>query len=246
MEHGEPESAALIAAHQAAKKRLRAVRIVFPLLVISLVVFNVYALAQQVKSVDPNDIAAGLESEFHKLWPRIEEDLTLVASNLEPVLSEELEKQAAALGPKLDKRLERDVEELKRQVEADFMIELERALDEIERRQRSAIVEHIPEFKGNRKAQDRVLEQVRVSLTKWCMKQLTSTLHEHMLAMEQIRKTLQRSYIAKAGAKVDMEETVSIWLELMNESVGGDDTILAPRDDMKPTPKRRKASKGKE
>lgn len=219
---------ALIEAHKEAKKRARMLRIIFPLLIILIVVFNVYAMAQQVENLDTEALATETESRFHKLWPRLEEDLALVASDLEPVLKKELERQAAKLGPKLDRRLEKDVEVLKAQVDKDFRTELIRALEEIEQRQRNVLIEHIPELKNDKKGQDRVLEQVRVSLTKWCMKQLNTTLHEHVVALEQIRRTLQRGYVAAPGAKADAEEALSIWLELMNDAVGGDDTILAP------------------
>jgi len=223
----------LIETHRAAKKRARTLRIVFPLIIILIVVFNVYALAQQVQNLDTEGLATETEAQFHKLWPRIEEDLALVAKDLEPVLQKELQRQAAKLGPKLDRRLEKDVEVLKKQVDGDFRTELVRALEEVEVRQRNVLIEHIPELQGDKKAQDRVLEQVRISLTKWCMRQLNTTLHEHVVAMEQIRRTLQKGYVAGPGAKADAEEAIGIWLELMNDAVGGDDTILAPPPEAK-------------
>lgn len=218
-------------------------RMLFPTIIIIVVVWNVYALVRQVQDIDTEAVANHMEAQFHKLWPRIEEDLAMIAKDLEPVLEAEISKQAAQMGPKLDARLESDVEALKKKVEKDFQTEVEKALEEIERRQRQVLVDHIPDLKGDKKAQDRVLEAVRVSLLKWSMKQLTSTLHEHMIAMESIRRTLQRSYTAPAGTKVDAEEAVVLWLDLMNESVGGDNTILAPREE--PAPAKSKASPAK-
>lgn len=229
MEDSAGTGADLVDAHRSAKSRMRMLRITFPLIIIIIVVWNVYALAKQVEDIDTEAVASHMEGQFHKLWPRIEEDLTMIAKDIEPVLEAEINKQSAKMASKIDARLQSDVEALKKQVEKDFTIEVERALDEVERRQRQVLVDHIPELKGDAKAQDKVLAAVRVALLKWSMKQLTSTLHEHMVAMENIRRTLQKSYTAPAGAKVDAEDAIVLWLDLMNESVGGDNTILAPR-----------------
>ncbi len=234
MENSAGTGADLVESHRAAKSRMRMLRITFPLLIIIIVVWNVYALAKQVQDIDTEAVANHMEGQFHKLWPRIEEDLTMIAKDIEPVLEAEIGKQSAKMASKIDARLQTDVEALKKQVEKDFTIEVEKALNEVERRQRQVLVDHIPELKSDRKAQDKVLEAVRVALIKWSMKQLTSTLHEHMVAMESIRRTLQKSYTAPAGAKVNPEEAIVLWLDLMNESVGGDSTILAPRETPEP------------
>lgn len=251
MDDGSTGGADLIEAHKAVKKRLRLLRIIFPLIIILIVVLNIYALVNQVQSLDAEEVAAGLEAEAHKLWPRLEDDLALVAKTLRPVLQAEITKQSAAMGPKLERRLKADVEKTKVTVEKDFHKAVERALDEIERRQRNVLVEHIPQLKDDKKAQDRVLEAVRVAVTKWMMKQLTTTLHEHMVAMDDMFKTLQKSYTAPLGAKVGAEDALLVWLDLMNEQVGGDNTILAPAPETKGKKKKakkkatKKAGKGK-
>ena len=73
-----------------------------------------------------------------------------------------------------------------------------------------------------------MLESLRASLLKWCMRQLTHTFHHHMMAMDKIRETLQQSYVAdaKSAKKLQPDDVLMIWLELMNENIGGDETIL--------------------
>ena len=83
-----------------------------------------------------------------------------------------------------------------------------------------------PELKGDKNAQDRVLKAVREALVQWAMRELSTTFKEHMLALEELRKTLQMNFVAPAGVKANPEEALLIWLELMNQKVGGDSTIL--------------------
>ena len=145
-----------------------------------------------------------------------------------------------SLAPKLEAKLKSDVEDLKVRIERDFQVELEKSLDEIERRQRQILIDQIPSLKGDRTAQDQVLHAVRVSLTRWLINQLNTTLHEHMVAMDDIFRTLQKSYTAPAGERVNPEDALLVWLDLMNEQVGGAETILGP--EIKPAVKK-KASK---
>jgi hypothetical protein len=202
MSEEQDAGAGLIEAHKALKKRMKLLRIVFPLVIILIVVLNVYGLVQQVNDLDTEALAASFESEAHKIWPRLEDDLSLVAMHLEPVLAKEIQKQSEALAPKLKAKLKSDVEAMK--------------------------VDQIPSLKDDRKAQDQVLNSVRVSLTKWLIGQLNTTLHQHMLAMDDIFRTLQKSYTAPAGERVAPEDALLVWLDLMNEQIGRADTILAP------------------
>jgi hypothetical protein len=228
MAQGQDEVVDLIEAHKALKKRTKLLRIVFPLVIVLIVVLNVMGLVGQVKDLDTEALASSFESEAHKVWPRIEDDLALVAQHLQPVLAKEIQTQSEALAPRLEAKLKSDVEKLKVRVERDFLVELEKSLDEIERRQRHILIDQIPSLKGDRKAQDQVLHAVRVSLTRWLISQLNTTLHQHMVAMDDIFRTLQKSYTAPAGERVAPEDALLVWLDLMNEQIGGTDIILGP------------------
>ena len=240
MAEGHEGGVDLIEVHKSLKKRTKLLRIVFPLVIVLIVVLNVMGLVDQVKQLDTEALASSFESEAHKVWPRIEDDLALVAEHLQPVLAKEIQIQSEALAPKLEAKLKSDVEKLKVRIERDFLVELEKSLDEIERRQRQVLIDQIPKLKGDRKAQDQVLHAVRVSLTRWLINQLNTTLHEHMVAMDDIFRTLQKSYTAPAGERASPEDALMVWLDLMNEQIGGVDVILGPE---KKSPTKKNAPK---
>lgn len=217
---------ALIDAHKAAKRRLRLLRMVFPLVVILVVVLNVFSLVGQVKAMDVEALGTELERQADKLWPRVEEHLADVAAEVQPILAEALAEQSVILGPKIERRLEANAEAMKVTVEKDFIAAVEKSLEEIDRRQRQVLVDEIPHLKGDRAAQDQVMQAVRDALVKWAMNELTTTFHGHLEALEDIRRTLQASYISPAGTKADPQEALLVWLDLMNERIGGESTIL--------------------
>ena len=191
--------------------------------------FYIFSIIDQVKNMDTATLTAELERQANVLLPRFEDHLSTVAENISPVLQKELEFQSRALAPKLERLLEKENIKLKKKLEEDFERELVLAIQQIENRQRSVLVEQIPELRDDYKAQDRVLESIRISLIKWSMRQLTHTFHQHVMAMEEIRKTLQKSYLARdsEGKNVKPDDVILIWLELMNENIGGDETILS-------------------
>ena len=248
MEGTPTGDASLIARHRAAKKRMMLLRILFPLCILTIVIGYIVSIIGQIQDIDTSKFTAELEAKANVLMPRIQDHLGTVAQNLRPVLEQELDRQSRIMGPKLDRLLDSETKKLKIKLEQDFEKDLIVAVDEVEQRQRNVLVKHIPELKDDYKAQDRVLESMRASLLKWCMRQLTHTFHHHMLAMDRIRETLQQNYIAdkNGGKRVQPDDVLMIWLELMNENIGGDETILGgdgPEVGTKASEKR--SSKGK-
>ena len=232
---------ALIAAHRKAKRHVRQLRMVFPLVVILIVVLNLFGLVGQVKGVDVEALVLELEMQANKLWPTVEDHLAELAMDVQPILSEALAKQSAIMGPEIERKLASNAEEMKVVVERDFISAVEKSLEEIDRRQRQVLVDEIPALKGDRAAQDKVMQALRDALVKWAMHELTTTFHGHLEALEDIRKTLQSSYIAPVGEKADPQEALLIWLDLMNERIGGESTILG--DGPEPEAKKKKSGK---
>lgn len=236
----------LIARHKAVKGRLRSLRIIYVVVVGVLVVGYIWSIVNQVRNVDVEAIASRLEEGAHRLLPRVEQHLIDVANHIEPVLRKELESQGKKLEKRLEKVVEKESEQLKQRLTSQFEARVDKVLNEIKEDQKRVLVKHIPELAGNTKAQEQVADAVRAGLLKWSMKQLTHTFHEHLLAMEQIRKTLTESYAQRGpdAKQVQPDDAVMIWLELMNETIGGDDTILGgPKDEGKKKPRGKRGKK---
>jgi hypothetical protein len=239
---------ALITAHKVAKRRLRLLRMVFPLVVILVVVLNFYGVIGQVKDVDTDVLITELERQADRLWPHVEDHLAEVAAEVQPILAAALAEQSAIMGPRIERRVAASAEAFKVNVEKDFIKAVEKSLEEIDRRQRQVLMDEIPALEGDRAAQDTIMAALREALVKWAMHELTTTFHQHMVALEKIRKTLQSSYMAPAGAKANPEDALLLWLDLMNEKIGGEGTILGDEisdDDDTSGAKKRRRKRGK-
>ena len=139
--------ASLIARHQAAKKRLMKLRILFPLVILTIVIGYGWSIVSQIQNIDTTELTVELETKANVLLPRIQEHLGEVAQNLQPTLKGELDRQSRVLGPKLDRLLEAETEKLKRKLETNFERDLISAVEEVEQRQRNVLVKYIPELR---------------------------------------------------------------------------------------------------
>ncbi len=221
----DAEQTLLVEEHQRIQRRLRFLRFAIPGVAALIVVGNLWSMASEVQELDTDALATQIEARSNHLMPRVEEHFNELARALQPVFAAEMDKQAATLAPRVDAALTRQMTLLQQNVEARFTKQLDAAWAASQGRQRNMLVAAIPDLAGNHAAQDRIMQSMKDSLMRFSMKQLAANFHEHVVAMEGIRKTLQRSY-AGAGADAQADDALMIWIELMHETVGGDDTIL--------------------
>jgi hypothetical protein len=93
----------------------------------------------------------------------------------------------------------------------------------------------MPEIANDIAAQDLILGASREGLASWSSSRFESTLESHVDAISDIRETLKRSYTAGEGKSANPEDALVVWLELLNERIGGE-SLLAVADKHDATP----------
>ncbi len=222
------DSRELVARHEAARRRVATLRIAGPLVLVAVVGFNVWGIVDQVRSLDVDELSREVEDRAAStLMPKMQRELELFAHRAQPAFERAALQAVKEFSPRLEKRLESEIAAFQRNMTVKVESAVETAARAHETERRAILVKYIPEVDGDTKAQDRILESVQAGATKWAMRQYTHTFHEHIRQLEKLRKTLDTYYAdsGKAGSPL-VEDTIGIWLELMAESVGGDDTIL--------------------
>ncbi len=225
--------AALIEGHQKARKHERIGRIVFPIVALTVIGVFLFVIAKRVEQIDDKKLAAHLEKGSLRLTPTVERELASIGDALAPVFEKALDDQMKKKQPVLKKRIAEAAEQVTVSSTKRFESDLVASVTSTEAQQRAILVEAIPEIKDDRAAQDRILASVRGSLLKWGMRQLNTTLHKHTLALEDIRLTLKKSYMAGAagGAGSDGDGTMLVFLELVNETLAADSGLLNGSED---------------
>ena len=222
----------LINEHQKVRSQLRWIWRLGPLLIIGLLVGNVYAMVDRVRSFDSAAFAGHLEEEARDAWPSLEYRLKDVGDKLAPLLEKTILSESEKLSEKMTLKLEEELENFRKEGESILMEEMQKALSAEKLENHRLITKHIPELKDDEEARERVIAHVNAAAAAWGNEQFRKLFTEHISALESIRKTLDESYVKSEGAaNVNPDELVLIWLELFEVTVADDSTILGPEAD---------------
>jgi hypothetical protein len=242
MESTKLEGEALIAAHRETVRKLTIAGIVFPLLVIAIITVQLMGVVSRVENADVAAIANTSAQRLSSVWPEVEAELAKVAAAVEPALGDAIKQEASSMAPQLEQRLETDVTRLTESAQEDFRMAVDGAIAELDAQQRAALLAELPELADNRAAQDQVLAVSRERLALWSAARFDSTLEDHVEAIGAIRKTLAKSYTAPDTISAEPEDALVVWLELLNERIGGEELLaVAEKHDDPPSKKRGKA-----
>ena len=241
METGQ-DGSALVARHVASKKKLRLLRTGGPLLLILVMAIMIWMIVRMFTGLDRDLVTANLEAEGKRVWPKVQTQLMTAAQALKPEVQRQFETQQAVLGPKVNKKFGTEMKAMKGKVNSTFGDALKNSLAAAEKDQKKILVEEFPQLAGNTKAQEKVLGAAQRGSSEWAKNEFNRSLNGHMSSMTKIRDTLNVKYGVEGAKKQHPEHVMMTWLELMADTVGGDDNILAEEkpDDGKKKKKQKK------
>ena len=212
--------AALVAAHKEIVRRMRFITIAFPLVLITIVIANLTAIGRQFRNVDTKTIGDNLSQSAGALLPEMEGYLADVANQALPALTTALQAESAAMAPVVEEKLQQDMQQLMTTAQADFRAHADEALGDLRESQRESLITAFPALANDRISQDRILTASHDAMVRWATDRFNATVKEHMGALDEIRKTLEKSYTTPKGQAAAPEDALMAWLELLNERVG--------------------------
>ncbi len=233
----------LIERHVAAKKRLKLVRILGPLILVLVVVGGIWSIVNLFKDMDMDVLTTSLETEAERVMPRVQEHVVNAFTELQPEVLAAFTAEQRAVGPRLSKRFDDEIAAIKRVLGDSLKNQLATALDSAQKRQRKALVKEFPQLKEDVEAQNKILYAAKAGAEEWAQAQMTGALNAHISAMMDIRKTLNQKFLEGSGE--EPREVMLTYLELMADTVGGDSTIIGDNPVPAPRGKGKKRGGGK-
>ena len=75
-----------------------------------------------------------------------------------------------------------------------------------------------------------MLKMTQNASKSWTKNKLNKVMEENLYALKQMQETLDKGFKLKKGekARLDGEQVLSLWLDVLNESLHGKDTIIVP------------------
>jgi hypothetical protein len=221
----------IVTRHAEATQRLKRVRWVGPIALAVVVIFNVWSVVSMFKAVDTQSVVNKVEARvIDQVVPEVQSDLFDMATRLQPKLEASLMQWSKDFAPQLHGRMMHEATAFEQNATKDFERIMIEASSRTDAAQRAIIAKYIPELADDTKAQDRVIASVQAAAAKWGVKQYTTALHGHARAFDDIRQTLNAHYASDGQNFPTGSHVLSLWIELVGESLGIDDTIIDAAD----------------
>ncbi len=250
------DDAELSALHTQLQKNLKTIRLVLPLLVLAIISAYGFHMWQTIKSVKGEDVGAAFEKRGAVLLPKVQKMVIRVGNKVSrPVgeaLAGEVDDLMAGFSGKLNTEMAKMKETLPKQMEGLLL----RQMKEAREKQMATLQREFPELKDNPKKVQALMESFEMAFARWAQKMLVAHFNRHIKDLDKIKRTLN-GFVAKqnaaiaasakkakaagagvkaAGSRVNPEQLLGLWLEIMEESIKGDgpiDLLADPAKDAK-------------
>ena len=117
------------------------------------------------------------------------------------------------------------------------MQKLDEALGEVEARAMAALLRDLPDLEAQGELVGEIVGGLREGFKNWVAKELETTLAGHLEALADIRTTLLELHPGEDAPKVNTEQLLGLWLEVVYEEMGGDGLLQgSPPEPEAPAP----------
>lgn len=248
--------AELSGTHTQLQKNLKTVRYAIPLIVLLIIAGYVLHMRSIVTSISSEQFGAAFEKRSKVLLPKVQDAFLEVGKNVAPSVGESLANEVddlmAGFTGKMNTEMNKLKQTLPKQMEGLLLREMKEARD----RQIATLNKEFPELKNDPKKIEALMRSFEMAFSRWAQKMLVAHFNKHLRDLELIKRTLngfvakQNAAIAKsnatakaagagtkaAGDRVQPEQLLALWLEIMEESIKGDgpiDLLSDPASDKK-------------
>ena len=204
----------------------------FPILIILIFVIFVSMFYSAIKNVEREKFFTRFEQKAVHILPLVTSEVTRVANALLPHYTAEVEKALSGDVPQLEERIVTEVAEFKKSFDDTISEEFAEALEKMKNDQIVVLNERFPQLKEDKEKQQLILNSMQNAMIDWIKGLLVNTLEQHALVFMDLKGVLDSGFKMEDGdkAKIDAEGLAAIWLEILNDTVHGEGTVIDPAD----------------
>jgi hypothetical protein len=223
------EAKALIEKEESIRKKMQLLRWGFPLLVLAIFGTYAYLLYDSVRSVEEDKFFARLQQNLTRIWPVVGDEIKRVGKELYPFYAEEFQKAVVDAAPELEKKFSTEMKAMQSTFETRMSQDMTRMLAEAHQQQVAILTSEIPEVADDPAATNRVITAINAATVTWMKDLFSAALQEHAVAFLDLKKVLDKNYrlADEEKGKVDAEQLLSLWLEVVDDSMSGE-TLIKP------------------
>ncbi len=234
------EDGALAAQHLALQKHLRRLRLVMTLTVLCLIAIFLIAAKARISAIPGDQVANAFEKRADVIATKLGNAAGEVMDEVGPAVGDAVSKEAASALEDMQKGLDRQMADLEQATTKTFRTAYQREIKAARVDGTKLLQDNFPALKGDQKKSDALLANFQDAIQMWAQKQLVTTFKKHIDAMFRIKATLNK-LVREGGpknalampdnatgesartppAKVQPERLLEMWIELVNDALGG-------------------------
>ena len=212
------------------RKKIKWVSWGIPLVVIIVFAIFLTNMYSAVKNIKSEQFITKLERNSLKVWPKLTNELKRVGEQVYPVYAKELDTILTKPIPDMDKKIEKETQSLQVALDAKIKGNINTAFKKIDVQQKKMLETKFPALAKDKKKLEAMLKMTQNASKSWTKNKLNKVMEENLYALKQMQETLDKGFKLKKGekARLDGEQVLSLWLDVLNESLHGKDTIIVP------------------
>ncbi len=214
------------------RKKIKWVNWGFPVVVIIVFLIFLSNMYSAVKNIKSEHFIAKLEQNSLRVWPKLTGELKRVGEAVFPIYAKELDAMLTKPIPDMDKKIENETASLQKVLDDKIKVNINTAFKKIHEQQKKMLAAKFPTLAKDPKKLDAMLAMTQNASKAWTKGKLTKVMEENLYALKQMQETLDKGFRLKKGDKakgrLDGEQVLSLWLDVLNESLHDKDTIIEP------------------
>lgn len=237
--------------HLALQSDLKRLRYALPILILIIIGGFILHMRATVRAVSADEVGTAFEKRAAVVLPKLQRAMMEVGADVAPEVGDALAKQVNDLMAKFGARMDAEMKLLEETLPKQLEGAMFRQLKEANERQTEMLFEAFPELRKDPKRVAQLTESFQTGFSTWAQKTLTTTFSKHLIELENIKATLngfvagQNKAIAdtkeaaaaagtaKADTRVHPEQLLALWLEILDETLQGEEgqlDLLQPVD----------------
>ena len=130
----------------------------------------------------------------------------------------------------MDKKIEKETASLQKALDEKIKGNINGTFKKMDAAQKKMLAAKFPDLAKDPAKLEAMHKMTQNASKNWTKNKLTKVMEDNLYALKRMQETLDKGFKLKKGekARLDGEQVLSLWLDVLNESLHGKDTIIEP------------------
>ena len=218
-------------------KHITIVRWVSRALLLIIVVGMFWSMKSTVENIDSDAVAVAAEKQAAVILPQLQTAALEVGEEVAPSVAKALQAEASKVVDDLQVSMDKEIAEMEKGLPEKMEAAMLKEMGKARASQRAVLLKKYPALSKDPKKIEKLFAAFESGTNRWAGLVLVRLFEKHLEELNKLRATLN-SFVAKktkedvkagsAEPQVDGEQVLNLWLEILGETFGGEESSILP------------------